>query len=242
MGGVFLLKFHAMKPKDLILPFQWGEQFITIENKVFFTFEPFKNKGADFAFPGWDHPEVFGNDKPVKIEYCSGNGKWIAERAAAEPEVNWVAVEKRLVRLRKVWAKMKNRGLCNLFSICGEALDATKRFLPTATVDEVYINFPDPWPKKKHAKYRLIQAPFLDELSRILKNGGTVSLVTDDADYSEQIIEVFSGHSCFESCYETPFYRNERDDYGSTSYFEDLWRSKGKDIRYHQFKKIGRVP
>ncbi len=227
-----------MKPKDLKLPFQWGEQFITIQDKVFFTFEPFDKKGSDFDFPGWGHPEVFGNDKPVKIEYCSGNGKWIAERALADPDGNWVAVEKKAARLRKVWAKMKNLGLPNLFSICGEALEATKRFLPGATVDEVYINFPDPWPKKKHAKYRLIQTPFACELARILKEGGTVSLVTDDEAYSEQMIDVFSSHPCFESCYEAPFYRGKREGYGS-SYFEDLWRGKGKPIRYHLFKKVG---
>lgn len=225
-----------MKPKDLKLPFTWGEQFVTISDKVFFTFEPYGKEESDFIFPGWSHPDVFGNGQPVSIEYCSGNGKWIAERAASRPDVNWVAVEKKMARLRKVWSKMKNLDLKNLFSICGEAYDVTKRYISNDTADEVFINFPDPWPKKRHAKYRLVQPPFVQELARILKEGGTVSIVTDDPDYSLQMIDVFRSHPQFQSVYEAPCWRSQREGYGS-SYFEELWRKKGKNIRYHLFEK-----
>lgn len=228
-----------MKPKDLQPPFKWGDQYTTIQDKIFYTFEPFDKKPAEFQFPSWSHPDVFGNDQPVNIEYCSGNGQWIAKQAEKDLEVNWVAVEKRFVRIRKIWSKMKNLFLKNLFSICGEALSVTKQYIPSNSINEVYVNFPDPWPKKKHAKYRLIQLPFIEEIYRILKPEGTITLVTDDPDYSDQMIEVMTSHSGFRSCYPEPFFETHREDYG-TSYFEDLWREKGKTIRYHLFRKVAK--
>jgi len=225
-----------MKPKDLKPPFQWGQQFTTIQDRIFYTFEPFGNE-PEFPFPGWNHPDVFTADKPVKIEYCSGNGRWVVHQALNDPESNWVSVEKRFVRVRKIWSKIKNCSLKNLFCICGEALNSTKRYLPSDSVSEIYINFPDPWPKKKHAKYRLIQAPFIDEMHRILKDKGTITLVTDDEAYSWQMIEILGQHPGFVSCYPEPYFLTDREGYG-TSYFEDLWREKGKTIRYHMYQKV----
>jgi tRNA (guanine-N7-)-methyltransferase len=225
-----------MKPKDLKPPFEWGNQFTTIQDRIFYTFEQYGNE-PEFAFPGWDHPDIFGTDKPVKIEFCSGNGDWVAHRASLEPEVHWVSVEKLFARVRKIWAKLKNHRLNNLFCICGEALNSTKRYLPSESVNEVYVNFPDPWPKKKHAKYRLIQMPFVNEIHRILHCGGTVTLVTDDDIYSEQMIEVLGQHPGLISKYPEPYFLTHHEDYG-TSYFEDLWREKGKTIRYHCYEKV----
>ena len=70
-------------------------------------------------------------------------------------------------------------------------MGSTQRFFPSNSVEEVFINFPDPWPKKKHAKYGLVKPEFLDELHRILKRGGTVALVTDDPAYSKETIDTF---------------------------------------------------
>ncbi|NGX57846.1 MAG: tRNA (guanine-N(7)-)-methyltransferase [Chlamydiae bacterium] len=226
-----------MKPKDLKPPFKWGEQYTTIQDKIFYTFEPFGKETLHFEFPGWDHPDVFGNDQPVKIEYCSGHGHWIAHQALTDPEVNWVAVEKLFVRLRKIWSKMKNYSLNNLFSVCGEAYDITKRYIPSASVTEVYVNFPDPWPKKKHAKYRLIQPAFIEEIYRILKPEGTITLVTDDENYSIQMMEVLNSQPGFISCYPEPYFCTSREGYGN-SFFEDLWREKGKGIRYLLYQKV----
>jgi len=222
-----------MKPKDLKPPFTWGEQYTTIQDQVFYTYEPY-GKDPEFTFPGWS--DVFENHRPVKIEYCSGNGDWVAYQAQQDPESNWVAVEKLFGRVRKIWSKAKNYNLENLLCVCGEALYTTSTYFPPESVAEVYVNFPDPWPKKRHAKYRLIQDSFVDEMYRILEDGGMVTLVTDDEPYSIQMIEVFLRHPGFYSNTPEPYYFTEWKDYG-TSYFEVLWREKGKSIRYHQFKK-----
>lgn len=224
-----------MRPKDLKFPFVGDERHILLNDRVWFIPERMHLK--EFNFPGWSHPDVFGNDHPICVEYCSGNGAWIADKAEKFPLINWIAVEKKFVRARKIWSKVKNLGLNNLLIICGEGHNATKRFFGDNFSSNVFINFPDPWPKNKHAKHRLIQPEFAQEIWRILREGSSLTFVTDDVPYSQWLIQVMGAHPGFTSCYPDPFYVNEQPDYGS-SYFDELWRAKGREIRYHQFKKI----
>ncbi|MEX1013060.1 MAG: tRNA (guanine(46)-N(7))-methyltransferase TrmB [Waddliaceae bacterium] len=222
-----------MKPKELKYPFTWEERRVLIHGRVWYLPACLKEEDS-FVFPGFHSPELFGNDHPVFVEYCSGNGAWIAERARLAPEHNFVAVEKRFDRTQKIWSKIHNHQLENLIVVFGEGMAFTKRFLPSDSIEGAFVNFPDPWPKKKHAKHRLIQKSFVDELSRILKNEGVITLVTDDPDYSCAMIESFQ-HPNFHSLHPEPFYVEDLGQYGS-SYFDALWREKGKVIRYHQFE------
>lgn len=224
-----------MKPKQLKPPTTWEERKVLISDRVWYVPEYYSNY-QDFCFPGWGSPELFGNDRPVVIEFCSGNGSWIADRAQENPHWNWLAVEKRFDRARKIWAKLQNTELANLVVLCGEGQTATKHYFPKETVHQIYINFPDPWPKKRHAKHRLIQGPFVEELWRILQIGGEVHLVTDDVAYSEAMIDAFQLEPGFVSQLGAPYYVHELPGYGS-SFFEELWRQKGRQIRYHQFQK-----
>lgn len=223
-----------MKPNALKYPFQERPKAVTIENGVWHV--PKVDVATAFSFPGWDSSLIFPKLQPVKIEFCSGNGLWIASRAKEEPNVNWVAVEMKFCRIRKIWSKIHNFSLSNLLPVCGEALHLTSHYIPAGSVQEVFINFPDPWPKRRHARFRLIEKGFVQELYRILVGNGTVSIVTDDAVYSKQVIKEVLGNRGFESVYASPYTVNERSDYGS-SYFEDLWRSQGKPIFYHLFQK-----
>lgn len=224
-----------MKPEDLKSPFSFEERQILIKDKIWFVPDYF-DAYDKFKFPGFSDSEIFGNENPVNLEYCSGNGSWIAKKANENHQVNWVACEIKFGRVRKIWSKIKNLKLPNLFAICGEGNGVTKRYFPSESISQVFINFPDPWPKKRHAKHRIIQAPFVEELNRILKPNGTVTFVTDDVDYSNWTIEFFMANNGFESCYPAPYYSNEQPEYG-TSYFDQLWREKGRLIRYHQFRK-----
>lgn len=224
-----------MKPEELKPPFPRDDQRIAIHDRVWYVPERTRQPG-EFVFPGWNHADLFGNDQPIVIEYCSGNGAWIASKAAANPNINWVAVEMKFDRVRKVWSKIKNLGLNNLIVIYGEANVTTQRYFPNDSISDVYINFPDPWPKKRHFKNRLIQPEFANQLSRILKEGKSLTFVTDDVPYSEWLIEVMENHKHFISKYPEPFFLNEEPNYG-TSYFDELWRSKGRTIRYHCFQR-----
>lgn len=224
-----------MKPSDLKAPFPWNARKVVLEDRILYA--PTRCETYDeFLFPGWNAPELFGNDNPIEIEYCSGNGAWIASKAMAFPEINWVAVEKKFERVRKIWSKIKNHKLPNLIAVCGEAFMATRRYFPTGNFAMAYINFPDPWPKKRHAKHRLIRPEFVDEVARILRPNGRFTLVTDDPDYSSRMIAEMTRHQAFASNYPEPYYITEMDGYGD-SYFDSLWRSQGRTIRYHQFLK-----
>jgi tRNA (guanine-N7-)-methyltransferase len=224
-----------MKPEDLKSPFSFDERQVLIKDKIWFVPDYF-DRYDEFTFKGFEDPDLFGNSNPVHLEYCSGNGSWIAKKAIANPLINWVACEIKFCRVRKIWSKIKNLELNNLFAICGEGNGVTKRYFFPNSIDHVFINFPDPWPKKRHAKHRIIQAPFVEELLRILKPDGIVTFVTDDVDYSNWTIDFFTANLGFESCFPAPFYSNEQPEYG-TSYFDQLWREKGRLIRYHQFRK-----
>jgi tRNA (guanine-N7-)-methyltransferase len=225
-----------MKPKDLRSPFARGEKMrFLLQDGVLYLPKLVCEESA-FSFPGFSSSECFGNDNPICIEYCSGNGNWIVERAQQMPHKNWVAVEMKFKRVQKIWSKKQNHHLHNLFIFCGEALEATRRFINDASVEEVYVNFPDPWPKKRHAKNRLIQEPFISEVQRILKPSGSLTLVTDDIPYSEQMIETVLAEKSFSSRCPAPYYQLNPENYGA-SYFDTLWREKGKDIRFHQFIK-----
>lgn len=224
-----------MKPEDLKPPYSRDERRTVIHDSVWYVVQRAATPEI-FTFPGWEHPDLFGNANPVHVEYCSGNGAWIAAKAIAHPEINWVAVERKFERVKKIWSKIKNHQLKNLIVVAGEAYETTRRFIPEGSVSAIYINFPDPWPKKRHAKHRLIQVPFVEEMWRILTPDTHLMFVTDDVPYSDWFIEVVGQHGKFSSSFPLPYYVTDESDYG-TSYFDQLWRSKGRSIRYHRFSK-----
>jgi tRNA (guanine-N7-)-methyltransferase len=177
----------------------------------------------------WSDERIFSQNLPVCLEYCSGNGEWICNKAKQHPDLNWVAVEKRFDRSKKIWMKMKKRGLSNLFVICGEGLIATQHYIPIGTISEFFINFPDPWPKLKHAKHRLITAPFLDKMATICKANSLTTIVTDDFVYANQILDETALSKSWRPLMPPPYYAINPPNYG-TSFFSELWKQKGRTI------------
>lgn len=222
-----------MRPKNLKFPFTWEERKPALHDGVLIVPQYFKNHSS-WGFPGWK--TYFDTlSRKFSVEYCSGNGDWIVQRALSHPEINWIAVEKKFPRVRKIWSKMKNYRLKNLLIVCGKAENFTKYYLPENSIEQIFINFPDPWPKAKHGKHRLIQQPFVHELSRISKNGAIATCLTDDASYRDQMIaQMQQGH--WKSFFSNPHYICNWENYGS-SWFQKLWEQKGRDFYYMQFKK-----
>jgi len=225
-----------MKKSELLkIPYTWEERCVLIKEKMLYI-PPRLPESKEFTFPGWNDPELFGNDQPVCVEYCSGTGAWISEKAAAHPEINWVAVEIKFDRARKVWAKIERMQLKNLFVIWGDGRFVTKNYFAPESISAAYINFPDPWPKNRHAKNRIIDPEFLKDISICLKKDSVLTFVTDDAPYSDWFVQVANEEKRLHSAHPSPYYTNEFPGYGS-SYFEQLWKEQGRTIRYHQFKK-----
>lgn len=224
-----------MKQEEIKFPFTWDERHVLIKNRIWYVPEE-SPRGVQFTFSGWNSPDFFSNEYPIRVEYCSGNGTWVAAKAGEASHYNWIAVEKKFTRIKKIGAKVHNLNLPNLMPVWGEAYHVTKQYFPDKSIDEAYINFPDPWPKRRHAGNRLIQPRFLDELHRVLRPAGKISLTTDDPTYSQMAIKELLRHSGFVSCYSDPYFITELEGYG-TSFFEELWRQQGKQIRYHCFEK-----
>jgi tRNA (guanine-N7-)-methyltransferase len=208
--------------KELKIPFTWEERRAILLDSFFYIPKAYQNKKESFQF--------FDLEKPIAIEYCSGNGQWIGEKAKQNPDINWIAVEKKFVRARKIWGKMQRENISNLCVVCGEALEFTRYYAPRIT--KAFINFPDPWPKFRHAKHRLVRAEFLNELSRIMGPYGTITCVTDDVPYFNQMLFEFS--QCPE--WTKIFEGTDWQDYGD-SFFKELWLHKGRAIHYLSYGK-----
>ncbi len=176
-------------------------------------------------------------DRSIAIEFCSGNGGWILQKAKEDTSIFWIAVEKKFERARKIWVKAKNQNVENLLIVFGDARTFITFYLIEDSVDMVYINFPDPWPKRRHQKNQLIDHLFAEELSRVVKPQGKAVLVTDDTIYSKKMIA--SMLFFWESPWGPPYYQTKWPEYG-LSYFHSLWMEKGREIYFHLFTQTKR--
>lgn len=171
------------------------------------------------------------------LEYCSGNGHWIVDRAKKHPEFYWIALEKRLDRAKKILSKMQFEKVENLAIACTEAKWFSHHLLDSESLDGVYINFPDPWPKDKHARHRLFESEFINDVVRALKPGACLQLVTDDYRYLTCAIEVMNRHASLEAMLEDVLKEVDIQTHGY-SYFADLWRSKGLKLYCTQYRRL----
>lgn len=223
-----------VKPKNISPPFPKRTPTVTIHDRVWYL--PPLADVSSFLFPGWNHELLFPRPGEIHVEFCSGNGSWIAQKAALHPQCNWLAVEKRFDRARKIWSKLKNNNLDNLVVAFGEAMSLSSNYLPSSSVTAVYVNFPDPWPKHRHAKHRIISPRFFQEIARILAPGGRLIFITDDEPYSSLFLEIAGHQTLLAQTVPPPGHTAPPDDYG-TSFFDSLFRSQGKQIYYHHFAK-----
>ena len=150
-----------------------------------------------------DWGTLFARAQPVEVELGSGDGSFLANYAKLHPERNFLGVERLLGRLRKLNKKSLRGGLTNVALLRLEALYVVEFLVPVESIDALHIYFPDPWPKRKHRKNRLINERFTEVAGKALKVGGVVYLRTDDLDYFEQMTRVFDGNAGFERV-ETP--------------------------------------
>jgi tRNA (guanine-N7-)-methyltransferase len=224
-----------MRPKQLKTPFRWNDRKPLLEDRVLYVPEYYQEHQS-FSLPELSDPRLFGRVAPTLIEYCSGNGDWIIEKALQLPHFNWLAVEKRFDRVRKIWSKLKNHQVDNLVIVCGEAEPFTQYYLKEGCIEGCFINFPDPWPKGKHAKHRLFQSTFIQQLHRVMQPSGKATIATDDLEWANRISHALLREGIFQPVFPQPYYVTQWENYGS-SYFEQLWLSRGKTIHYLQFLK-----
>ena len=221
------------KASDLKIPFVWAERRPVLLERFLYVPDHYDQHDRWTLVP-WTDPAVFGNSQPVAIEYCSGNGQWICEKAKQNPEINWVAVDIRFDRCRKTWLRTHRENLPNVYIMCGDANLLNRYYIPKRSLSEIFVNFPDPWPKLRHAKHRLIQAPFLKEVAEAALPGAYATFVTDDEPYATQMLRELNASPYWSPRLPPPYLSMEWPDYGS-SYFFDLWKKKGRNIHFLPF-------
>ena len=140
---------------------------------------------------------LFAQSQPLDIELGSGDGSFLVEYARRHPERNFIGVERLLGRIRKLDRKGRRAGLVNLRGVRIESAYFLEYLLPANSASALHIYFPDPWPKRKHWRHRLVNDRFPVLASRVLIPGGTVYLRTDHEEYFRQIREVFAKNSLF---------------------------------------------
>lgn len=127
-------------------------------------------------------PAIFSRDAPLVLDLGCGNGVFLAALARLQPGNNFLGVERKPYRVRQATRRMG--GLPNAVVVHGDAVDALKD-LPPASVSRVYLLFSDPWPKRRHALRRLVQADFVSLLDARLEAGGVFFFASDSAEYGE---------------------------------------------------------
>src|SRR5829696_2439261 len=132
-----------------------------------------------------DMEKLFGNTHPVILEIGSGKGRFLITTATEHPELNLLGVEKSLHYHRVIRNRVAKRGLTNIRLINHDAFVVLKEMIPDASLAEIHIYFPDPWPRKREQKRRIIRAEALEEMKRALVEGGMGIYVTDHREYFE---------------------------------------------------------
>jgi len=137
-----------------------------------------------------DWEELFGSPMPVDVEIGSGKGRFLLELAARHPERGFLGVERAAKYHRMVCERAAKRGLANVRQLRTTAEDLLFRLLRPSSVGNLYVLFPDPWPKKRHHKRRLMKPDVVEAMARVLVPGGRLLVKTDHPDYAEVIGEV----------------------------------------------------
>lgn len=171
-----------------------------------------KELGPRFVIAFQDAPldfeACFGRRAPVVLEIGFGMGETTAAIAQAHPDNDYLGIEVHTPGVGALFKQIGEAGITNIRIIQHDAVEVLNHMLAPGTLDGVHVFFPDPWPKKRHHKRRLLQPPLVALLASRLKPGGYLHAATDWEEYAQQILEVFSAE---------PRLENTAPDAGSTT-------------------------
>jgi tRNA (guanine-N7-)-methyltransferase len=197
--------------------------------------------GIDRGDSHCDFDQIFGRHAPRVLEIGFGMGDSLAAMAEAHPQDDYIGIEVYRPGIGHLLRRLDELGLENVRVIAGDAAEVIKEMIPDATFDAVFILFPDPWPKKRHHKRRLIQPAFVAELARVLKDSARLYMATDWEDYAAQMLAIVESAGYFVNdagegrCAERPVWR-------AVTKFEHRGRGQGRAIRDLQFSRKARIP
>lgn len=171
---------------------------------------------------------MYGNDHPLEVEIGTGKGTFMAEHARGRPGVNFLGLE----RTRRYWQvasdRIRRNHCLNARVVLTEAIYFLTELVTDGSISAIHIYFPDPWPKKRHHKRRLLQQSNVDQLERVLEPGGRLQIVSDHSEYFEQIERVIRASGLILTEYRPPPTTEPGELVGSN--FERKYRRQGRSI------------
>jgi tRNA (guanine-N7-)-methyltransferase len=173
--------------------------------------------------------ERFEKPQPIHLEVGMGKGQFIIGMAKAHPEVNFIGLEIQETVAAIALKKALTEDLPNLQLVCGDGSDITNYFEPHE-IDRMYLNFSDPWPKKRHAKRRLTYHTFLDGYQTILKEQGTIELKTDNMGFFEFSLESMNNYGMkFDEVW-LDLHNSDENEHNVETEYEQKFAAKGQPI------------
>lgn len=179
---------------------------------------------------------VFGREAPLRVEVGVGNSPFLLDVARLEPEASYLGLETAWKRILKFLGKVNASGLENIRVMGERAEEALRSVLAPGSVDHLFVNFPDPWPKKRHAKNRFVKRETIDRVREVLRTGGGFSLRTDSLDYAGEMLEVLDSVPGLENTVGQGRFA-ERPLYPFPTQFELRWMAEGRPIRFLEYRR-----
>lgn len=186
------------------------------------------------AAPCWS--EIFGNDNRLALEIGCGVGDFIVQMAALHPELNFIALDFYNKGCIKTCKRVDKSGLSNVKILRAEARSFIEACIPHEALQSVIINCPDPWPKLRHRKRRLVNSEFVAWLSRYLRPSANFYFATDFDDYGLDVAEFMAGQEGFDNQLAPDKYRHNLEGYPISKYMR-RFLDAGQQIYYVHYKK-----
>ena len=184
-----------------------------------------------------DAATLFGSDRPLQLEIGFGAGEHLAAQAQAHPDVGFIGCEPFLNGVVGALGHVRDGGLTNVRLHMGDALEVVER-LPDASLERVYLLHPDPWPKARHAKRRMVNPGPLDAVAAKLAPGGEFRLGTDDPTYCRWAMMVMGRRRDFAWLAQAPAdFLTRPADWPETRY-ERKARRQGREVWYFRYRRV----
>ena len=146
--------------------------------------------GVSYGREPLDFAEIFGNASPVVLEIGFGMGETTVRIAAENPATNYLGIEVHAPGVGSLLRQVEELALANVRVVTHDAVEVLRDMVPPGSLAAIHVFFPDPWPKKRHHKRRLLQAPFVELAASRLVPGGLLHVATDWQEYAQQVLEV----------------------------------------------------
>ncbi|MEN8180972.1 MAG: tRNA (guanosine(46)-N7)-methyltransferase TrmB [Myxococcota bacterium] len=195
------------------------------------TVDDVRAKGLEGIFAGDVPPPL-----PLVLEIGFGRGEFLFALATAGPTRAFLGVEYSAKRVLKTARRLARSELHNVRLLLAPAEDVVRDLLPSGSLEAVWVNFPDPWPKKRHHKRRLLQARFVRALAGRLRSGGALHIATDHVGYAESVAEVLGAEPLLENLAEPARWLPEVPGRPPTAY-ELEWRAEGRALHFFEYRR-----